>query len=63
MDARRLAEALRLELWSTASDDLLAGLAERGGMNAGLNPDETEDEELAELVWRAVQSIGLAEGE
>jgi len=63
-EARRLAHALRIELWSTASNELLAGLADRGGMNIGLNPpEETEDDELAELVWRALQSIELAEGE
>jgi hypothetical protein len=62
--ARRLAQALRAELWFTASDELLTRLADRGGMNAGLNPpEETEDEELAEVVWRALQSIELAEGE
>ncbi len=63
-EARRLAQALRSELWSTASAELLARLADRGGINVGLNPpEETEDEELAELVWRALQSSGLAEGE
>ena len=30
-------------------------------MNVGLNPpEETEDEELAEVVWRALQSVKLA---
>ena len=63
-EARRLAQALRTELWSSASDELLLRLSDRGGMNVGLNPpDETEDEELTELVWRALQSIELAEGE
>jgi hypothetical protein len=63
-EARRLADALRAELWSTASDELLARLADRGGMNVGLNPpEETEDEELAEVVWRALRSVKLAEGE
>ena len=63
-EARRLAQALRLELWFTASDDLLTRLADRGGMKAGLNPpEETEDEELTEMVWRALRSAGLAEGE
>jgi hypothetical protein len=63
-EARRLAHALRSELWSTSSDELLARLADRGGINVGLNPpEETEDEELAEMVWRALQSTGLAEGE
>jgi hypothetical protein len=63
-ESRRLANALRSELWSTGSDELLARLADRGGMNAGLNPpDETEDEELAEVVWRALQSEKLAEDE
>ena len=63
-EARRLAHALRAELWSTASDELLARLADRGGMNVGLNPpEETEDEELAEVVWRALRSVKLAEGE
>jgi hypothetical protein len=62
-DARRLAHALRIELWSTASNELLAGLADRGGMNVGLNPPEAiEDDELAEIVWRAAQSIEPAEG-
>ena len=59
-DARRLAQALRDELWSTASDELLARLADRGGMKAGLNPpDEIEDEELLDVVWRAVRNAGL----
>jgi hypothetical protein len=63
-EARRLAQSLRAELWSTASNELLARLVDRGGMNVGLNPpDEAEDEELAELVWRALQSVELAEGE
>jgi hypothetical protein len=63
-ESRRLANALRSELWSTASDKLLARLADRGGMNVGLNPpDETEDDELAEVVWRALQSEKLAEDE
>jgi len=63
-EAQRLAHALRAELWFTASDELLARLADRGGMNVGLNPpEETEDEELAEVVWRALQSIQLAPGE
>ena len=61
-DARRLARALRDELWSRASDDLLARLADRGGMKVGLNPpDETEDQELVEVVWRAARKTGLAE--
>ena len=31
-------------------------------MKVGLNPpDVTEDEELVELVWRALQSVELAE--
>jgi hypothetical protein len=60
-EARRLAHALRDELWSSASPELLARLADRGGMAAGLNPpDEIEDEELVELVWRALQSVELA---
>ena len=63
-EARRLAQALRAELWSTASNELLARLAERGGMNVGLNPpDEIEDEELVEVVWRALQAVKLAEDE
>lgn len=63
-DARLLATALRSEFWATASNGLLARLADRGGMNLGLNPPEgTEDEELAELVWRALQSIELADDE
>lgn len=62
-DARRLAHALRNELWS-ASDELLAQLADRGGMNVGLNPPEaTGEDELAELVWRALQSAELASGD
>jgi hypothetical protein len=61
-DARRLARVLRDELWSTASDELLGRLAERGGMKAGLNPpDEIEDEELVDIVWRAVGKSGLAD--
>ena len=61
-DARRLANALRDQLWSTASDELLQRLGDRGGMNVGLNPpDEVEDEELAEVVWGAVQAAGLAD--
>ena len=63
-EARRLAQALRNELWSSASDELLERLADRGGMKVGLNPpEETEDEELAELVWRALRSVELAEKE
>ncbi|HUA48764.1 MAG TPA: hypothetical protein VMA77_26260 [Solirubrobacteraceae bacterium] len=59
-DARRLANALRDQLWSTASDDLLQRLADRGGLNVGLNPpDELEDEELVEVVWRALEAAGL----
>lgn len=61
-DAQRLAMALRNELWSRASNDLLARIADRGGISAGLNPpDEQGDEELTELLWRALQAIGLAE--
>lgn len=61
-DARRLANALRDELWSTASDELLQRLGDRGGMNVGLNPpDEVEDKELVETVWRAAQAAGLAD--
>jgi hypothetical protein len=60
--ARRLAHALRDQLWSTASDDLLSRLADRGGMKVGLNPpDDIEDEELAQVVWRALEAIGLAD--
>jgi len=60
-EARRLAHALRNELWSRASDDLLARLADRGGLTVGLNPpEELEDEEFTELVWRALQSVDLA---
>jgi hypothetical protein len=63
-EARRLAEALRAELWFSASDELLERLADRGGLNVGLNPPEqTEDEELAEVMWRALQRTDLAEGE
>ena len=61
-DARRLAQALRSELWFTASGGVLGQIAERGGINAGLNPPETEGEEFVELVWRALESIGLADG-
>jgi len=61
-DARRLAHALRDELWSTASDELLARLADRGGMRVGLiPPDDIEDEELIDVVWRAVGKAGLTE--
>ncbi len=63
-DARRLAQALREELWASASDDLLARLADRGGLNVGLNPpDDVEDDELAQVVWRALLATGLASGE
>jgi hypothetical protein len=61
-DARRLARALQDELWSHASDDLLATLRDRGGMQVGLNPpDDVEDEELVDVVWRAVGKAGLAD--
>jgi len=51
-EARRLAQALRNELWFSGSDELLGRLADRGGIKLGLNPpEEIEDEELAELVW------------
>ena len=60
-DARRLAQALRDELWTTSSDELLDRLADRGGMKAGLNPpDEIDDEELVAVVWRALGKAGLA---
>jgi hypothetical protein len=60
-DARRFAGALRDQLWSSASDELLERLSDRGGLNVGLNPpDETEDEELVEIVWLALQAAGLA---
>jgi hypothetical protein len=63
-EALRLARALRNELWSSASDELLERLADRGGMRVGLNPPEqTVDEELTEVVWRALRSVKLAEGE
>jgi hypothetical protein len=59
--ARRFTLALRDQLWSTASDELLARLSDRGGMKVGLNPpDEIEDEELEQVVWRALQAIGIA---
>jgi hypothetical protein len=59
--ARQLAYAIRDQLWSTASEDLLARLADRGGLSVGLNPpDELEDQELTELVRRAVRQAGLA---
>jgi hypothetical protein len=60
-DARRLAQALREELWAGASDDLLARLADRGGLNVVLNPpDDVEDwfcagRRLLELVQGAVE--------
>ena len=61
-EARRLALALRDQLWSTASDDLLSRLSDRGGMKVGLNPpDDIEDEELAQIVWRALEAIGQAD--
>jgi hypothetical protein len=61
-DARRLAGALRDELWSRSSEALLARPADRGGISVGLNPpDEIEDEELEDLVWRALQRAGLAD--
>jgi len=61
-EARRLSDELRNKLWSTASDDLLARLTDRGGMKAGLNPpDELEDEELAQIVWQALKTIGMAD--
>ena len=63
-EARKLAEALRSELWFSASNDLLARLGDRGGINVGLNPsEEFRDEELVEVVWRALQSCGLAGGD
>ena len=63
-EARLLAQALRNELWSTASNELLARLGDRGGMTAGLNPaEELEDDEFVELVWRALQSVSLTSGE
>ena len=62
VEARRLANALRDQLWSTASDELPVRLGDRGGMRVGLNPpDETEDEELVQLLWRALQKAGLAD--
>jgi hypothetical protein len=61
-DAKRLAHALRDELWSTASDELLDRLADRGGMKAGLNPpDDTEDDEFVDVVCRAVAKAGLGD--
>ena len=63
-EARRLAYAFRNELWATASNELLERLGERGGMNVGLNPpDETEDEELVEVLWRALLLAKLADTE
>jgi hypothetical protein len=64
-EARRLAQAMRNELWFSASDELLERLADRGGMTVGLNPPEgTEGEELTEVfVWRALRSVELAEEE
>jgi hypothetical protein len=53
-DARRLARTMRDELWSTAGDDLRRRLSDRGGMDVGLNPpDQVEDEELVDILWRA----------
>jgi len=47
----------------TASNGRLDRLASREEMNVGLNPpEETGDGELEELVWRALQAIGLDEG-
>ena len=47
----------------TASNERLDRLAGREEMNVGLNPpEETGDRELVELVRRALQAIGLAEG-
>jgi hypothetical protein len=61
-DACRLAIALRHRLWSAASNELLERISDRGGMNVGLNPpNEIEDEELTELVWRALNDAGLAD--
>jgi hypothetical protein len=61
-DARRLAQALRDELWAHASDDLLTRLGDRGGMQVGLNPpDDVEDDELVDVVWRAAGRAGLAD--
>lgn len=63
-DARRQANALRDQLWSTAGDELLQRLGDRGGMNVGLNPaDDVEDEELVEVVWRALEPSGLTNGD
>jgi hypothetical protein len=63
-DARRLSLALRDELWSQSSDELLARLADRGGIRAGLNPpDGSDDVELEEAVWRALRRAGLADDE
>lgn len=62
--ASRLAQAMRNELWFSASDELLERPADRGGMTVGLNPPEgTEDAELYEVVWRALRSVKLAEEE
>jgi hypothetical protein len=60
-DARRLSNALRDQLWSTASDALLDRLSDRGGMKVGLNPpSNVEDEELTEVLWRALEATGFA---
>jgi hypothetical protein len=57
-----LARALRDEPWSSGSDGLLGRLADRGGMKVGLNPpNEAEDEELADVVWRAARKAGIAD--
>jgi hypothetical protein len=64
IEARRLAQALRNELWFSASDELLARLVDRGGITVGLNPpEEIADEELAEVVRRALRSIEQADEE
>jgi len=61
VEARRLSHALRDELWSHASDELLQRLADRGGITVGLNPpDHLEDDELAALVWSALERCSLA---
>jgi hypothetical protein len=62
-DARRLANALRDQLWSTAMTYCI-GSPIAAGMSVGLNPPEdAEDEELVEMVWRALVAAGLGDDE
>jgi hypothetical protein len=47
----------------TAGDRLLARLAARAEMNAGLNPTGSRGSELAKVVGRTLPSIELADDE